>query len=52
MKDIIEGFLSFQREAFPQRSELFNRPATSQPPLARQARLVTATWACEALSGE
>jgi carbonic anhydrase len=32
MKDFIEGFLKFQREAFPQRSELFKRLATSQNP--------------------
>ena len=32
MKDIIEGFLRFQREVFPQRSELFKRLATSQNP--------------------
>jgi carbonic anhydrase len=32
MKDIIEGFLKFRREAFPRRSELFKRLATSQIP--------------------
>jgi carbonic anhydrase len=32
MKDIIEDFLKFQREALPQRSELFKRVATSQNP--------------------
>lgn len=32
MNDIIEGFLKFQREAFPRRSELFKRLATSQIP--------------------
>jgi carbonic anhydrase len=32
MKDIIDGFLKFQREALPQRSELFKRLATSQNP--------------------
>jgi carbonic anhydrase len=32
MQDIIEGFLKFQREAFPERSELFRRLATEQHP--------------------
>ena len=32
MRDIIEGFLRFQREAFPQRTKLFRRLATSQNP--------------------
>jgi carbonic anhydrase len=32
MSDIIEGFLKFQREAFPRRSELFKRLATGQNP--------------------
>ncbi|MET3144034.1 UNVERIFIED_ORG: carbonic anhydrase [Arthrobacter sp. UYEF10] len=32
MKDIIEGFLKFQREAFPDRSELFKELATAQNP--------------------
>src|SRR3569623_4441 len=32
MKDIIDGFLKFQRDAFPRRSELFKRLATSQNP--------------------
>src|SRR6478735_3138585 len=32
MQDIIDGFLKFQRDAFPQRSELFKRLATSQHP--------------------
>lgn len=32
MNDIIEGFLKFQREAFPRRSELFRRLTTSQIP--------------------
>ena len=32
MNDIIEGFLKFQREAFPRRSEPFRRLAISQIP--------------------
>jgi carbonic anhydrase len=32
MIDIIDGFLKFQRDAFPRRSELFKRLATSQNP--------------------
>jgi carbonic anhydrase len=32
MNDIFEGSLKFQREAFPWRSELFKRLATSQNP--------------------
>jgi carbonic anhydrase len=32
MQDIIEGFLKFQREVFPARSDLFKRLATSQNP--------------------
>jgi carbonic anhydrase len=32
MQDIIDGFLKFQRDAFPQRSELFRKLATSQHP--------------------
>ncbi|WP_104190394.1 carbonic anhydrase [Cryobacterium sp. Y82] len=34
MHDIIEGFLKFQREAFPARSELFKKLATAQNPKA------------------
>jgi carbonic anhydrase len=32
MRDIIDGFLKFQREVFPQRTELFKQLATSQHP--------------------
>lgn len=32
MKDIIEGFLRFQKEAFPQRSTLFKKLASHQNP--------------------
>lgn len=32
MQDIIDGFLKFQREAFPERSGLFKRLATTQSP--------------------
>ncbi len=32
MQEIIDGFLKFQRDAFPQRSELFKQLATSQHP--------------------
>jgi hypothetical protein len=32
MKDIIDGFLKFQRHAFPERKELFRKVATSQNP--------------------
>jgi carbonic anhydrase len=32
MQDIIDGFLKFQREAFPERSGLFKRLATTQNP--------------------
>lgn len=34
MQDIIEGFLKFQREAFPERSALFKELATAQHPEA------------------
>ncbi|RUL78894.1 carbonic anhydrase [Dyella choica] len=34
MKDIIEGFLRFQREAFPKRAQLFKELATQQAPRA------------------
>ncbi len=34
MQDIIEGFLKFQREAFPERSGLFKKLATTQNPEA------------------
>ncbi|ETS32168.1 carbonic anhydrase [Photorhabdus khanii NC19] len=34
MKDIIEGFLKFQREAFPKHAELFKDLATQQNPRA------------------
>jgi carbonic anhydrase len=32
MHDVIEGFLKFQRDVFPDRSDLFRRLATSQDP--------------------
>jgi len=32
MKDIIEGFLKFQSEVFPERAELFKNLATKQSP--------------------
>uniref|UniRef100_UPI0024357B53 carbonic anhydrase n=1 Tax=Pseudomonas sp. 43(2021) TaxID=2813560 RepID=UPI0024357B53 len=32
MKALIDGFLKFQNEAFPQRSELFKHLATTQQP--------------------
>lgn len=32
MKDVIEGFLRFQKEAFPQRSKLFKKLALNQNP--------------------
>ncbi|WP_342052040.1 MULTISPECIES: carbonic anhydrase [unclassified Cupriavidus] len=32
MQDLIDGFLKFQREEFPKRSELFKRLATTQKP--------------------
>ena len=32
MQNIIDGFLKFQREAFPQRSELFKQLASTQNP--------------------
>ncbi|WP_152225968.1 carbonic anhydrase [Pseudomonas sp. SCB32] len=34
MKDIIDGFLKFQRDAFPKRAGLFRDLATGQPPRA------------------
>lgn len=34
MRDIIDGFLRFQREVYPQRVELFKQLATSQNPKA------------------
>jgi carbonic anhydrase len=37
MQEIINGFLKFQRDAFPQRSELFKQLATSQHPSASRA---------------
>src|ERR1700676_644210 len=35
MQEIIDGFLKFQRDAFPQRSELYKQLATSQHPRTR-----------------
>src|SRR5471032_3001391 len=32
MQDVIDGFLKFQRDAFPERKELFKKLATSQTP--------------------
>jgi len=32
MQDVIDGFLKFQREVFPQKTELFKKLATSQTP--------------------
>ncbi len=32
MQDLIDGFLKFQRDAFPERSELFKQLATTQSP--------------------
>ncbi len=32
MKEIIDGFLKFQREAFPKREALFKQLATQQSP--------------------
>jgi len=34
MRDIIDGFLRFQREVYPQRVELFKQLATTQNPKA------------------
>lgn len=34
MHDVIDGFLTFQKDAFPQRSQLFKELATSQNPKA------------------
>jgi carbonic anhydrase len=34
MKEIIEGFLKFQRDVFPSRAELFKRLSTTQAPTA------------------
>ncbi|MFP3741282.1 carbonic anhydrase, partial [Burkholderia sp. SIMBA_019] len=34
MRDIIDGFLRFQREVYPQRVELFKQLATTQHPKA------------------
>jgi len=34
MRDIIDGFLRFQREVYPQRIELFRQLATMQSPKA------------------
>ncbi|TXU26622.1 carbonic anhydrase, partial [Escherichia coli] len=34
MKEIIDGFLKFQREAFPKREALFKQLATQQTPRA------------------
>jgi carbonic anhydrase len=34
MRDIIDGFLRFQREVYPQRVELFKQLATAQNPKA------------------
>lgn len=34
MKEIIDGFLKFQRDAFPERADLFKRLATQQNPRA------------------
>ena len=32
MQEIIDGFLKFQRDVFPERKELFRKLATSQTP--------------------
>jgi carbonic anhydrase len=34
MRDIIDGFLRFQRKVYPQRIELFRQLATTQSPKA------------------
>jgi hypothetical protein len=52
MKGFIEGFLKFQRDAFPQRSVLFKRLATSQNASAGQACHVTTTRAARPYQGE
>ena len=42
MQDIIDGFLKFRREAFPQRSALYKELATSQHPARCSSRVPTA----------
>ncbi|CAI1212714.1 Carbonic anhydrase 1 [Serratia fonticola] len=46
MQHIIEGFLSFQKEIFPQRKELFRSLASSQNPKLKRFlfRVLTAAW--------
>ncbi len=56
MKELIEGFLKFQREAFPRRSELFRQLANLQPhPSVRlaleQGRLDLHGWVFDIESG-
>ena len=42
MKDVIEGFLRFQKEAFPQRSNLFKKLALNQNPKPCLSPVLTA----------
>jgi carbonic anhydrase len=44
MQHIIEGFLNFQKEIFPQRKELFRSLASSQNPKALLSPVQTAVW--------
>ena len=44
MQHIIEGFLSFQKEIFPQRKELFRSLASSQNPKALFISCSDSVW--------
>ena len=44
MRDIIDGFLRFQRDAYPARSQLFKTLATRQAPRRCSSPARTAGW--------
>lgn len=44
MRDIIDGFLRFQRDAYPARSQLFKSLATRQAPRRCSSPARTAGW--------
>jgi len=44
VKEIIDGFLKFQREAFPEREALFKQLATQQSPRTLLSPAPTAVW--------
>jgi carbonic anhydrase len=44
VKEIIDGFLKFQRSVFPERAELFRSLANQQNPRALLYRVQIAAW--------